>query len=355
MFLFRLNFYLWNFIWGAKKSKTRHKQPTCCHGISSFCIRHRHLCIQCYLLFAISEQVVLNKDKIKWIKVDVNSLLSFKSWFKSWKVCNTRFELCDCWKTWLAEELNLSKVFASSIFQLKTSAAIDIFLEDPGDVTVCSQCFRSEIAPHTDKHPNLDEASTLQVLFHSWRHPGVSGPDNDRTIFPTSLCGPKFSGPDNDCLGGRCLVLVVVWSCYTGPGNRLHQKFTQDSIGRVQAQKGPKRKACCARSRFQLSTGYSDVMRVRNSERQNENTRVWKEPENLSMAAAYTDAKEPVLAIPCHNVDHSKYHTLQAGNPRPVERGRLVSFNCLTLQKSSSQDEYSYANVAQALEHQRAK
>ncbi len=44
----------------------------------------------------------------------------------------------------------------------------------------------------------------------------------------------KFSGPDNNCLGGRCLVLkfqdqrttkqcgrslvlVVVWSCYTGP------------------------------------------------------------------------------------------------------------------------------------------
>ncbi len=27
---------------------------------------------------------------------------------------------------------------------------------------------------------------------------GVSGPDNDRTIFPTSLCGPKSSGPHND-------------------------------------------------------------------------------------------------------------------------------------------------------------
>ncbi len=63
---------------------------------------------------------------------------------------------------------------------------------------------------------------------------GVSGPDNDRTIFPTSLCGPKISGPENnqivwslcgpEILGldndqivcGRSLVLVVVWSCYTG-------------------------------------------------------------------------------------------------------------------------------------------
>ncbi len=32
---------------------------------------------------------------------------------------------------------------------------------------------------------------------------GVSGPDHDRTISLTSLCGPKISGPDND---------VVVWS-----------------------------------------------------------------------------------------------------------------------------------------------
>ncbi len=30
------------------------------------------------------------------------------------------------------------------------------------------------------------------------RCPGVSGPDNDRTIFRTSLCGPKISGPHND-------------------------------------------------------------------------------------------------------------------------------------------------------------
>ncbi len=30
----------------------------------------------------------------------------------------------------------------------------------------------------------------------------VSGPDHDRTIFPTSLCGPEiFLGPDNDHLG----------------------------------------------------------------------------------------------------------------------------------------------------------
>ena len=44
--------------------------------------------------------------------------------------------------------------------------------------------------------------------------PGVSGPDNDRTIFPTSLCGPKISGPENDQMvwslsgPGRCLVLL---------------------------------------------------------------------------------------------------------------------------------------------------
>ncbi len=31
---------------------------------------------------------------------------------------------------------------------------------------------------------------------------GVSGPDHDHTISPTSLCGPEnFLGPDNDCLG----------------------------------------------------------------------------------------------------------------------------------------------------------
>ncbi len=80
---------------------------------------------------------------------------------------------------------------------------------------------------------------------------GVSGPDNDRTIFLTSLCGPKISGPENNQIVwllcgpeipgpdndhivcgyslilkfqdqtttkwcGHCLVLVVVWSCYTG-------------------------------------------------------------------------------------------------------------------------------------------
>ena len=51
--------------------------------------------------------------------------------------------------------------------------------------------------------------------------PGVSGLDNDRTIFRhrcvvlkfqdqrmTSFSGPKkISGPDNDCPGGCCLVL----------------------------------------------------------------------------------------------------------------------------------------------------
>ncbi len=43
---------------------------------------------------------------------------------------------------------------------------------------------------------------------------GVSGPDNDLTIFPTLLCGPKISGPDNDQMvwslagPGRCLVLL---------------------------------------------------------------------------------------------------------------------------------------------------
>ncbi len=43
---------------------------------------------------------------------------------------------------------------------------------------------------------------------------GVSGPDNDRTIFPTSLCSPEISGPENDqivwSLSGpsRCLVLL---------------------------------------------------------------------------------------------------------------------------------------------------
>ncbi len=37
--------------------------------------------------------------------------------------------------------------------------------------------------------------------------PSVSGPDNDRTIFPTSLCGPKISGPEND---------QIVW-LFSGP------------------------------------------------------------------------------------------------------------------------------------------
>ncbi len=42
----------------------------------------------------------------------------------------------------------------------------------------------------------------------------VSGPDNDRTIFPTSLCGPEILGPHNDhgvwslSGPGRCLVLL---------------------------------------------------------------------------------------------------------------------------------------------------
>ncbi len=31
--------------------------------------------------------------------------------------------------------------------------------------------------------------------------PGVSGPDHDRTISPTSLCGPEILGPHNNGLG----------------------------------------------------------------------------------------------------------------------------------------------------------
>ncbi len=38
--------------------------------------------------------------------------------------------------------------------------------------------------------------------------PGVSGPDNDRTIFPTSLCSPKISGPDNN---------HTIWWLLSGP------------------------------------------------------------------------------------------------------------------------------------------
>ena len=40
------------------------------------------------------------------------------------------------------------------------------------------------------------ENANANATFHY--HPGVSGPDNDRTIFPMSLCGPKISGPHND-------------------------------------------------------------------------------------------------------------------------------------------------------------
>ncbi len=37
----------------------------------------------------------------------------------------------------------------------------------------------------------------MMLVFCAGR-PGVSGPHNDRTIFPWSLCGPKISGPHND-------------------------------------------------------------------------------------------------------------------------------------------------------------
>ncbi len=75
--------------------------------------------------------------------------------------------------------------------------------------------------------------------FSQLNNSGVSGPDNDRTIFPTSLCGPKISGPHNDwslstshCVvvvwswslsgPGRCLVQVIVWSwSLSGPGRCL--------------------------------------------------------------------------------------------------------------------------------------
>ncbi len=58
--------------------------------------------------------------------------------------------------------------------------------------------------------------------------PGVSGPDNDRTIFPTSLCGPKISGPeDNQIVWSLCGPEIsgpdndqMVWSL-SGPGRCL--------------------------------------------------------------------------------------------------------------------------------------
>ncbi len=65
-----------------------------------------------------------------------------------------------------------------------------------------------------DARPGMDcfVCSLLGVMLNLT--PGVSGPDNNRTIFPTSLCGPKFSGPENDQIvwslsgPGRCLVLL---------------------------------------------------------------------------------------------------------------------------------------------------
>ncbi len=59
--------------------------------------------------------------------------------------------------------------------------------------------------------------------------PGVSGPDNDRTIFLTSLCGPGIFRTRQRphyvwslCGPGHCLVLVVVWSwSLSGPGRCL--------------------------------------------------------------------------------------------------------------------------------------
>ncbi len=57
----------------------------------------------------------------------------------------------------------------------------------------------------------------LQTVFVDYSMTGVSGPDNDRTIFPNSVwlfSGPEISGPDNDQIvwslsgPGRCLVLL---------------------------------------------------------------------------------------------------------------------------------------------------
>ncbi len=74
----------------------------------------------------------------------------------------------------------------------------------------------------------LQRSSIAKEVQGGVIYTGISGPDNDRTIFPTSLCGPKIfrtrqqlprwslsgpeiSGPEND---------QIVWS-FSGPGRCL--------------------------------------------------------------------------------------------------------------------------------------
>ncbi len=52
--------------------------------------------------------------------------------------------------------------------------------------------------------PGTQEADSRHAIPST----GVSGPDNDHTIFLMSLCGPKISGPENN---------QIVWSL-SGPG-----------------------------------------------------------------------------------------------------------------------------------------
>ena len=57
---------------------------------------------------------------------------------------------------------------------------------------------------HHYKSTAASERSGESAQRHGTRGgSGVSGPDPDRNISPTSLCSPEISGPDND---------IIVWS-----------------------------------------------------------------------------------------------------------------------------------------------
>ncbi len=81
------------------------------------------------------------------------------------------------------------------------------------DVLSIQSCFWKERQVWTDHGSRFQTRGTSPPVLDE-RNTGVSGPDNDRTIFPTSLCGPKISGPENN---------QIVWSLcgpeISGPDN----------------------------------------------------------------------------------------------------------------------------------------
>ncbi len=118
---------------------------------------------------------------------------------------------------------------ASASHSSTEAVALSTQLSDESWITHVGRC---------DIFHTTQATFALSSRWNEMRRPAVSGPDNDRTIFPTSLCGPKISGPHNNwSLPGPEISGPendqIVW-LLSGPGRclvLLHRHFQAPGSG----------------------------------------------------------------------------------------------------------------------------